>query len=47
VPEHEYNDDNQYENHPDNTNVSLHEEIIDQSQRENHTPIKIRHKRRR
>lgn len=46
VPEHEYTD-NQYEDHPDNPNVSLHEEIIDQSQRENHTPIKIRHKRRR
>lgn len=47
VPEHEYHNDNQYEDHPDNPDVSLHEEIIDQSQRENHTPIKIRHKRRR
>lgn len=46
LPEHEYND-NQYEDHQDNHDVSLHEEINDQSQRENHTPIKIRHKRRR
>ncbi len=36
-----------YEDNSDNPDVSLHEEITDQSQRENHTPIKIRHKRRR
>ncbi len=47
VPEHEYNEENQYEYHSDNPDVSLHEEIIDHSQRENHTPVKIRHKRRR
>jgi hypothetical protein len=46
LPDHEYIDDQQ-ENNMINHDVSLHEEINDQSQRENHTPIKIRHKRRR
>lgn len=45
LPEHEHIDDKQENNI--NIDVSLHEEINDQSQRENHTPIKIRHKRRR
>lgn len=39
--------ENTYEDYSDNPAVSLHEEITDQSQRENHTPIKIKHKRRR